>query len=263
MMEQPVSFHAAMPRKVLLLLLALTGCCLAALLLAGSIPQDPQYHNFADQRVVFQVINFWNVVSNLPLVLVSLAGLCRSTSLLGKENGTTTYLVLFAGALLTGFGSAYYHSQPDNWGLLWDRLAMAVTFMAFLAVIIGEFVSSQLAGKLLAPLVLFGLFSVGYWYGTEVIGAGDLRLYILTQFLPMLLIPGIALFRKSAAIRSLDIALIGAAYGLAKLFELHDNFFYTLTTVSGHTLKHFAAAFSVYWVLHILDRKLALKWRKS
>ncbi len=38
------------------------------------IPQDPAYHNFIDQRMLYGVSNFWNVVSNLPFVIAGLLG---------------------------------------------------------------------------------------------------------------------------------------------------------------------------------------------
>ena len=36
--------------------------------------------------------------------------------------------VLFLGILLTGFGSAYYHLEPNDQTLFWDRLPMAISF---------------------------------------------------------------------------------------------------------------------------------------
>ena len=38
------------------------------------IPQDAAYHNFADQREVLGIPNFWNVISNIPFILVGLIG---------------------------------------------------------------------------------------------------------------------------------------------------------------------------------------------
>ena len=39
------------------------------------IPQDPAYHLFVDTREIFGVSNFWNVASNLPFLLVGIAGI--------------------------------------------------------------------------------------------------------------------------------------------------------------------------------------------
>jgi hypothetical protein len=49
----------------------------AGLLLLPPISQDQNYHQFADQRTLLGVPNFWNVVSNLPFIAVGAAGLQR------------------------------------------------------------------------------------------------------------------------------------------------------------------------------------------
>jgi len=57
-------------------LLAIVAIGSIALMLASPpIGQDPQYHEFADQRAFFGIPNFWDVVSNIPFLLVGIAGL--------------------------------------------------------------------------------------------------------------------------------------------------------------------------------------------
>ncbi len=247
-----------MRRMAPLLILVLCSLSFGALVWYGPIAQDPGYHVFADQRQLLAIPNFWNVVSNIPFVLVGMLGLFRCRTLregqAGGEN-RLSYMTFFAAILCTGFASAYYHLQPDDWSLAWDRLAMALSFMAFISLVIGEFVSSKLGRQLLLPLSLFGLFSVVYWIGTEQLGAGDLRPYAITQFLPMLIIPVIVFSWKSASIKTADILIIGAGYGLAKLLELFDAQTFQLVMVSGHSLKHLAAAFSASWLLVVLTRR--------
>ena len=48
---------------------------LLALLAVPPIPQPQAYHGFADQRTLLGMPNFWNVVSNLPFILVGALGL--------------------------------------------------------------------------------------------------------------------------------------------------------------------------------------------
>ena len=50
-------------RFVVLAAVALTAVVSAFLL--DRIPQDPDYHRFADGRLLFGVSNFWNVATNL------------------------------------------------------------------------------------------------------------------------------------------------------------------------------------------------------
>src|SRR5262245_63120081 len=107
----------------LVALLGLMAASLAILPLLPPIPQDPSYHQFADQRTLLGIPHFWNVVSNLPFVLVGAIGLWQ----FGRDRAS---FVLFLGVFLTGFGSAYYHWDPNDDTLFWDRLPMALTFMA-------------------------------------------------------------------------------------------------------------------------------------
>src|SRR5437763_318916 len=77
------------------------------------------------------------------------------------------YLVFFAGVALTAFGSGYYHLRPTNARLVWDRLPIAMAFMALFAAVVGERVSVRLGLALLGPLMAAGLGSVFWWTFTE------------------------------------------------------------------------------------------------
>ena len=99
---------------------------IAELPLLPPIPQDQEYHHFADTRFVLGIPNFWNVVSNFPFLVVGAVGLARC-----RVDATTT--AMFIGIFLTGLGSSYYHWEPNDQTLFWDRLPMTVAFMAILA----------------------------------------------------------------------------------------------------------------------------------
>ncbi|MGZ5006551.1 MAG: ceramidase domain-containing protein [Methylobacter sp.] len=220
------------------------------------IAQDTAYHNFSDQRRIFSISNFFNVLSNVPFVIIGIIG--TRLVALGKASGglaelQAMYLAFFVGVFLTGFGSAYYHYQPDNQALLWDRLPMTIAFMALFSAIIGEYISTRLAGKLFIPLLILGIGSVIYWHVTELGGHGDLRLYVLVQFLPVLLIPLILkLFGSTLNGNGYIWAVVGA-YAVSKFMELFDAELYNIIGVlSGHSLKHLTAAFGTlifYWAL--------------
>jgi hypothetical protein len=127
---------------------------------------------------------------------------------------------------------------------------MTVAFMALFSLIVSEFISIK-AGKLvLLPLLILGAFSVLYWHFSELSGNGDLRLYILVQFLPILLIPLILLFFKSYFTHSHTYWFLLLAYLIAKLLEYFDAETYQLIPIlSGHSLKHIAAAFGLYLLI--------------
>jgi hypothetical protein len=238
------------------ILLALVVVAIIAIFSINPIAQQPDYHNFADQRRILGIANFFNVLSNLPFVIIGIMGM-RLVALHQATGGLAElrpiYLTFFAGVFLTGFGSAYYHYHPDNQTLLWDRLSMTIAFMALFSAIIGEYISIQTAQKLFVPLLIFGAASVVYWHVTELNGHGDLRAYALVQFLPVLLIPLILRLFESKLHNDKYIWGIIGAYAASKLMELFDAGLYgAFGLLSGHSLKHLTAAFGTwlfYWAL--------------
>ncbi len=239
--------------KLVVLLVLAFGALLGTFALSP-IPQDPAYHLFADRREMLGVPNFWNVVSNLPFLFIGMVGIHQ---VLSRPAGClpelrTSYLIFFAGVLLVAFGSGYYHWTPSNESLVWDRLPMTLGFMAFTAAIVGENISVSAAKKLLWPLLVVGVLSVIYWYRTEQAGAGDLRPYGLVQFLPMLLLPLILLMYRSRLNSNFWIWMAMTGYGVAKIFEVSDRWFLDTTGLSGHTLKHLAAAAGAWCILEAL-----------
>ncbi len=243
----PARRHSLPPRGVLLL--AVAAVAIAGVVLHGPIPQPAGYHDFADGRSFGGIPHFADTLSNLPFLLVGVAGL----ALFGRRTPSgalpalrPAYLSFFAGTALLFPGSAYYHLAPSDSTLAWDRLPMTLAFMAVFAIIIGEHVNPRLGLRLLLPLLLFGALSVLYWRATDSGNGGDLRPYVIVQYLPMLLIPVIVLlYRPALAPTSYLWALLGS-YGAAKALEFLDAPVFRITGfVSGHTLKHLAAALGV------------------
>ncbi|MBI3187133.1 MAG: ceramidase domain-containing protein [Gammaproteobacteria bacterium] len=224
-----------------------------------AIPQDIHYHNFSDQRSLFGIANCFNVISNIPYLFIGVAGLyvLITRPLLAINQALRyIYMTFFAGVALVSFGSGYYHLSPSNDSLVWDRLPIAISLMAFFTIVLAEFINEQLARKLFLPLIATGLASVIYWYWSETQQQGDLRLYILVQFLPMILIPVILLMYPSRFDNRHYYWLIIACYGLAKLLELGDGaVFGGLGFVSGHSLKHLASALAPYLFYLYLSRR--------
>jgi hypothetical protein len=227
-------------------LLALSAILIALSFLAEPASQDPGYHHFADTRALFGIANFWNVISNLPFLIVGGAGLwfLRTKERQGIISGLyTAYLIFFGGVCLTSIGSSWFHLAPGNNTLLWDRLPMTIAFMALFAIVIGEHVCDKSARRLLAPLLIAGATSVLYWHYTESVGAGDLRPYAVVQFLPMILIPVILLAYPSRfSLQGTYWGMI-ALYALSKIFEYFDfAVFEAGSLLSGHSIKHVVAA---------------------
>lgn len=238
-------------RRIMVLWLLTAMATAAMFLLVPAIPQDPVYHELADGRSVSGIPNFGNVVSNLAFLVVGVAGIGAlwrgwySVPPMG-DGDPVPFFYFFMGVALVGPGSAWYHLDPDNTTLFWDRLPMTVAFMALVAAVLSDRVSKPwVACRGLNLLVAAGAASVVWWHVTEGRGAGDLRAYALVQFWPIVLVPTILwLFPKGRHVRAGYLFAAALFYALAKATEHYDHGIFALTggTISGHTLKHLLAA---------------------
>lgn len=218
-------------RHSLAFLLGLAAVSMLALLFVPPIPQPQAYHQFADQRTLFGIPNFWNVISNLPFVLVGVLGL----KFLRRDLSAG---VFFLGVFLTGFSSSYYHWQPNDAGLFWDRLPMTFAFMAILSNVIEERIDARVGRALLWPLVALGVVSLLVWLRFD-----DLRLYGWVQFFPCVALPLIFVLLPPKYTGTANWFVGAGFYVLAKLLEHFDAAIYSaLHVMSGHALKHVAAA---------------------
>ena len=249
------------PRRKLAILIGFAVLIGIAFPLVPPIPQSLQYHNFADHRTILGVPNFWNVVSNLPFAICGIIGLAFLSTAQGKQScefrsERWAYVFFFAALIPTFVGSSYYHLNPNNSTLVWDRLPMSIGFMAILAAVIAERVDTKIGTRLLIPLVVLGIASVLFWHWTETGGAGDLRFYAVVQFFPMLAIPFMVLFFSSRYSRGKYLLILAGFYAAAKVFEFYDQAIFSASHVlSGHTLKHFGSAAGTYWVVIMLRRR--------
>ena len=222
------------------------------------MPQPASYHEFADQRSWLGIPNFLNVISNIPFAVVGILGL----AFVSRTNAEPTfidprerwaYIGVFAGLLLTAFGSAYYHCAPNNAHLVWDRLPMTIVFGSLLSAIVAERISLRAGLQLLPWLIGFSAASVIQWYWDELHGHGDLRIYAGIQIYSALALL-LALLLPPKYTRSYDFAIVFGFYVIAKIFETADRLIFSVGhIVSGHTLKHLAAAAAGYWILRMLQ----------
>ncbi len=83
-----------------------------------------------------------------------------------------------------------------------------------------------------------------------------MRPYVLVQFLPMIIIPIILVCFNSVFTKTSGYWLLLSAYVIAKICEHFDReIFGVLSVVSGHTLKHLAAAAGIYLLLVSFRRR--------
>jgi hypothetical protein len=120
---------------VLALCAALLPWLVAAVL--PPIAQPQSYHAFADQRALWGVPNAFDVISNLPFLVVGLLGLNALPKAMARDAtpraARAPWLAMFCGVALTALGSAAYHLDPTDATLVWDRLPMALCFAGLVA----------------------------------------------------------------------------------------------------------------------------------
>ena len=243
-----------MKLRVASLVAAVAGSLALALSL-HPIPQSLAYHRFADQRAWFGIPHFMDVVSNVPFLLIGLAGVSLSARK-QFQGARLEWLIFFAGVALVAFGSGYYHWSPSNDTLAWDRLPMTIAFMALLAAMIGETISPRAGYAVLVPALLVGAASVIYWQLTD-----DLRLYGWVQFFPLILIPLLLTLFPGRFGQWRFLAGALGCYVLSKVLEAADDAVFRATggLVAGHALKHLSAAGACLILLVMLKRRATLQ----
>ena len=231
------------------------------------IPQPLSYHNFADQRPWLGIPNFGDVASNLPFAIVGIWGLIvmftSGATKFADPRERWLYVVMFAALILTAFGSGYYHLAPDNARLVWDRIPIMIVFMALLAAVIAERVTVPVGLGLFPVLEIVGVGSVLCWWSSELRGHGDLRFYAAAQIYSILILL-LVLLLPAKYTRGSDFAIVVGFYVLAKILEESDREVFAVGhIVSGHTLKHLAAAGAGYWILRMLMKREFVPVKKS
>jgi hypothetical protein len=251
-------------KRVAILLGVTASVMFAVFAFVPPLSQSQNYHQFADDRTFAGLPRALDVLSNIGFLIVGVLGLRylfanEPEKIFTRPAERWPYFILFAGVALTCIGSGFYHLQPDNARLVWDRLPMTVGFMGLMSAIICERISLKVGLSLMPILLVLGAFSVAYWYWTETRGAGDLRLYALVQFFPAVAIPLIMWLYPARYTGNRELGFAALLYVAAKLLEAADKPIYEVTRhiISGHTLKHLAAAWGVWWILRMLQRRRA------
>lgn len=196
-------------------------------------------HPFVDARSWWGVPNTADVLSNLPLVLFGWMGLAMLAGRSLAAHTVTALRVFMLGLLLSGLGSAVYHWAPAPATLAIDRLGMAVAFAGVLGLAMAERVGQGPARVTLpVALLLATVSAVLPWLD------GNVLPWVVVQFGGVAMIVWAATHQPVRGALGVRFWALIAAYVLAKLLELGDEavYFATGEGVSGHSLKHVAAA---------------------
>lgn len=206
----------------------------------------PEYFDFADGNSLFNILNWQNVLSNLPFLFIGWFGLKKINQNPVQKNldhaGTLFAIALF----LTAFGSGYFHWEPNPQTLFWDRLPMALGFGSLISLITVDRLFNNLRGTAINLICLLSILTVVNWsYGNH-----DLRPYIALQFLGGSFLLIVSVCTRPLYLKNKTILISLGFYILAKVLETYDKpIFHMLTFTSGHALKHLSAAVSAYFIL--------------
>ena len=258
--------------KYELALLGAVLALLAAAIVAPTVAQSAQHHHFADQRAWAWIPCAADVLSNLTFLLWGVLGL----TLLSKQGRGVGHrpvaasrglmALFFAGLVVTAFMSAFYHWQPDNAGLAFDRLGMVVAFGGLMGLAAAGRVSVR-AGELLAlAVLLLGPLSIWVWSAS-----GNVLPWAVLQFGSMGLVLCLAGLKPLPGAPAIRWGWVIVIYALAKCFEIADEGVFAATSqwVSGHSLKHVVASFAAWPVVfavlthHKSRAEFAIPWRTS
>jgi len=237
------------------LVMAAALAVVAVTLSVPPLPQPDSFHDFVDKRPLAGIPNFGNVASNLGFLVAGLAGLMVLRSVPAHLNLTRLPYYALALALIgVCLGSGYYHWEPTTPRLYWDRLSMTAAFMSLSAAIVADRVDRRTGLALLPALLLAGVLAATHWRQSEFAGAGDLRIYFLVQFVPALCLPLIVLLFADRIGHERYLFWMLGLYALAMLLEQGDRVVYRTLGggISGHALKHLAAALGAYMAFHRL-----------
>jgi hypothetical protein len=218
------------------------------------ILQDQSYHQLADQRALLGVPNAADVLSNLAFALVGIVGVAR---LLSHERtrfnmATEVGLWLIAlGIIGTAIGSAWYHLNPTDATLFWDRLPLTIASAGVLGAAMSQRLGEGVGRWALTVLPLAGIWSVVYWKST-----GDLSLYALLQLGGFATLAALLVFARDRG-DPIPWLWVVVFYAAAKIAEAGDQAIWNATSglVAGHALKHLLAAAAVAAALWPLLRR--------
>jgi len=238
--------------------LLLGAAALLALAVFGpALPASAHQHAFADQRGWAGIPCALDVLSNLPFAIVGVWGLARLRRSAVDATSRALAALFFAGLLCTAMGSAVYHWQPQDAGLVWDRLGMVLPFAGLLGLAAHGRVSERAGWAAAGAVLLAGPLAVGAWaLGGNLLPWAVVQLggMLVVLVLVLVLVLALAALPRRAGALALNLGAVIALYGAAKLFEAADHAVFEATGqwLSGHSIKHVLAACAAWPVLATL-----------
>jgi len=218
----------------------------AIVVIALPVTRAPAFHQYADQRTWLGMPHAGDVLSNLAFIIAGMWFRRRAQTPLSQA--------ACAGVIAIGGGSAAYHYAPSDALLALDWGPIAITLSIVTAAVIEDRLGKQ-AGRTafaLGPLIAIG--SVVLWLATGGTHGGMVTPYGVVQALGIALPPLVALAAPGSIPRV--PLLVGVLFfALARLCAANDQQLLDAVGISGHSLKHVAAAIASAFALGALTSR--------
>jgi len=218
-----------------LVVAAVIGAAVAVIAL-GPITRGPEFHRYADGRTWLGIPHAGDVLSNLAFLLVAAWAMPAA-----RARGVPGAVAACGGVAAIGLGSGIYHWAPSDPTLVLDWASIAVTLMLVVVAVGRDRIGPRAGHALLAFAPLGAALAVGWWVWTGGTSGGDLAPYVAIQALGVGLPPLIALAAPGRIGAGWLVAAVGG-FALARVLARHDAALLDAIGVSGHSLKHVAAA---------------------
>lgn len=243
----------ARPHFFILGLFAAVGIVFSAIWGLLPLQDASSYFNFADQRCILGINNFSDVISNLAFTIVGGLGFYWIKNNLRLSSEFKILGLFMATAmLLVSVGSAFFHYIPTVERLFWDRVPMVLGFISLIGLLIADRINRKLGLITFYILFVLSVVTLALWRLNYL----DLRPYLLIQFGALLFLILILFLKPRGTISNGAIWISFGFYFLAKIFEIADGSIWNLTGfISGHTMKHLAAALAMYFLLNSFRMK--------
>lgn len=212
--------------------------------LAVTVTRGPGFHTYADARVWLGIPHAGDVLSNVAFLIVCARGLRHAYLPLGR--------LVCLGVGLIGIGSGLYHVAPSDALLAFDWAPIALTLGLLAAAVIDD--RGGPGGVAAIVAVAFAVGSVAWWIATGGTAGGNMAPYVAVQMAGVFVPPVVAVLARGDARTGWLFAGL-AGFMIARGFAAYDRALLDAIGISGHSLKHVAAAQAAACALRALMRR--------
>ncbi|MDQ3335431.1 MAG: hypothetical protein M4D80_09720 [Myxococcota bacterium] len=222
----------------------LAAIAIVIVALTVELVRGPEFHRYADTRTWLGIPHAGDVLSNLAFLLVAARGLRHTYAPMGRA--------VCAGIAAIGVGSAGYHIAPSDLTLAFDWAPIALTLGMLSAAVIHDRGGPGRLAALVVPV--FAIGSVTWWIVTGGTHGGNMAPYVAVQAACVALPPLVAVVAPGSVRTGWLLAAL-AGFALARLCGAYDRVLLDAIGISGHSLKHIAAAQAAACALRALMRR--------